>query len=136
MNMFEISHASGFDQVIISINGVVQLQSHSVNTAQLVLPCDTADIQVQFWPFKIKPLIRYNGFLLNYWLADIVLQDHQLQLNIDSNFYQTYHTKDLQGRANYLSEEQKQSDHYYDKYIGVNNLYPELVQEIKQLISL
>jgi hypothetical protein len=135
MSVFEISHASGFDQVIISINGVAQLQAQSVTTAQSIIECDVANIQVQFWPFKIKPLVRYNGFLLDYWLANVALQDHQLHLSIDSNFYQLYHAKDLQGRANYLTQEQKQSDHYYDKYIGVNNLYPDLLQEIKQLIS-
>ena len=46
-----------------------------------------------------------------------------------------YKNKDINGRIAHLSDDQKNIDHFYDKYIGINNLHPELVTEIKELIK-
>ena len=72
---------------------------------------------------------------MDYWLADVKQQDHQLELDIDADFLNRYSIKDRKGRLDSLSPEQKQTDHYLDKYIGINNLYPELIQEIQDLLD-
>jgi len=64
-----------------------------------------------------------------------MLYDHQLEFDVDIGFFQKYRQKNLQGRIDSLTEDQKKMDHFWDKYIGINNLHPELVQEIQDLIT-
>jgi hypothetical protein len=73
--------------------------------------------------------------MLDYWLANIQLFDHELKFTITDTFFQDYKNKNIQGRIDSLSESQKDSDHYWDKYIGINNLHPDIVQQIKKLIE-
>jgi hypothetical protein len=94
-----------------------------------------AQIDVEFWPFKLKPRVRYNDFMLDYWLANILLQDHKLTMNVTINFFSEYRNKNIQGRVESLSEKQKNANHFFDQYIGVNNGYPALVSEIKTTLN-
>lgn len=136
MNTIEIAHVANFDHVKIYIN--TQLVTEQYNCASVA--CDIPHefpftVSVEFFPFKIKPIVRYNNFMLDYWLADIVLQDHKLELSIKETFYQDYKNKNINGRIASLPMEQQNIEHFWDKYIGINNLHPDLIDEIKHLIN-
>jgi hypothetical protein len=136
MNSIEVLYSSPVDFFRIYINN--QLVAEEYNCKTLIAQFDVelpVDVVVEFQPFKIKPMIRFNNFLLDHWLANILLEDHRATFNIAKTFFQDYKDKNIQGRINYLTEEQKSVEHFYDKYVGVNNLHPELVDEIKKIIS-
>ena len=46
-----------------------------------------------------------------------------------------YKNKNIQGRIDSLSDTQKSVDHFWDKYIGINNLHPDIVQRIKNRLN-
>lgn len=136
MSTLEISHTEPLKFIRIYVNQ--ELIAECYDSTELIATFDQtlpAKIEVEFQPFKIKPIVRYNNFMLNYWLTNILLYDHKLEFDVTDNFYQAYKDKDIEGRLAHLSAEEKALDNLYDKYIGVNNLYPELVAEIKELIS-
>jgi len=125
-----------FDNVKIYINQ--QLVAHDIDCTSLKVSFSNefpVQIDVEFWPFKIKPSVRYNDFMLDYWLADILLQDHKLTMSVTDNFFNEYKNKNIQGRINSLSEKQRQSKHFFDLYVGINNGYPKIVKEIKKILS-
>lgn len=136
MSTIEIAHTHPLKFIRVYANQ--QLIAECYEQSNLVLSFDQplpVKLEVEFQPFKIKPIVRYNNFMLNYWLANIMLYDHKLEFTISENFYHDYKNKDIEGRLSHLSVEEKSMDNFYDKYIGTNNLYPELVEEIKTLIS-
>jgi len=136
MNSLEVADINNFEFVKVFINNNLVKEEYATNnivvTFDDVLP---VDIAVEFKPHKIKPIVRYNNIMVDYWLANILLQDHKIQFTISDSFFQEYRNKDIQGRIDSLPEEQKNVEHFYDKYIGVNNLHPEIVNEIKKLIN-
>jgi hypothetical protein len=136
MNSLEVADINNFEFVKVFINNSLVKEEYATNnivvTFDDVLP---VDIAVEFKPHKIKPIVRYNNIMVDYWLANILLQDHKIQFTISDSFFQEYRNKDIQGRIDSLPEEQKNVEHFYDKYIGVNNLHPEIVNEIKKLIN-
>ena len=79
--------------------------------------------------------MRVDNFLLDYWLANIKLWDHQLEFNISKTFYGDYKNKNIDGRIASLTKEQQNIEHFWDKYIGIDNLHPDLVDKIKNLIN-
>ena len=136
MNSLEVANVNNFEFVKVFINNSLVKEEYA--TSNIVVTFDDAlpvDIAVEFKPHKIKPIVRYNNIMVDYWLANILLQDHKIQFTISNNFFQDYRNKDIQGRIDSLPEEQKNVEHFYDKYIGVDNLHPEIVNEIKKLIN-
>jgi hypothetical protein len=136
MNSIEISYSAPFDNIKIYVNQTLVAEANDVGTISSTFNyAFPVKVEVEFAPFKIKPIVRFNNFMLNYWLADILLQDHKLEFSIGENFYQDYKNKDIAGRIAHLSMEEKSLENMYDKYIGINNLYPELVKETKELLK-
>ena len=135
MSSIEILH-SHFDEVKIYVNQELLAQDQKCNALKVnfdqLLP---AQIDIEFWPFKIKPIVRYNEFMLDYWLANILLQDHKLTLAVSETFFEDYRNKNIQGRVNSLSEKQRNSEHFFDQYVGVNNGYPAIIDEIKKTLD-
>jgi len=135
MNSIEILYQQ-FDEVKIYVNQELLAQNQKCNFLKVAfnqpLP---AQIDIEFWPFKIKPIVRYNKFMLDYWLANILLQDHKLTLTISNSFFSDYRNKNIQGRVDSLSEKQRNSEHFFDQYVGVNNGYPAIIQEIKKTLN-
>lgn len=135
MNSVEILYKQ-FDEVKIYINQELLAQNQQCDSLKVtfdqLLP---VQIDIEFWPFKIKPIVRYNEFMLDYWLANILHQDHKLTLTISESFFENYRNKNIQGRVDSLSEKQRNSEHFFDQYIGVNNKYPAIIQEIKKTLD-
>jgi hypothetical protein len=136
MHTIEIEHISELDYVKIYIN--TDLVAENINCKKILIAItDTLPVQVaiDFFPFKIKPIVRVDNFLLDYWLADIKLWDHRLEFNITETFYEDYKNKNIAGRIASLTKEQQNIEHFWDKYIGINNLHSDLVDKIKNLIN-
>lgn len=135
MNSIEILHQN-FDEVKIYVNQEQIAQNQLCDSLKVEfnhqLP---VQIDIEFWPFKIKPIVRYNNFMLDYWLANILLQDHKLTLTVSDSFFDDYKNKNIQGRIDSLSEKQRNSEHFFDQYVGVNNGYPDIIQEIKKTLD-
>jgi hypothetical protein len=135
MNYIELSNLTNIEYIKINVDQQVVAENYNCKSLGAKINQLPAIVNIEFRPFKIKPIVRYNNFMLDYWLANIQLFDHQLEFTITETFFQDYKNKNIQGRINSLSEDQKKLDHYWDKYIGVNNLHPELVQQIKNFIN-
>jgi len=136
MTTIEIESLNEFTQVKVYVN--TKLVVEQTNCKSLTYNIDQplpADIDIEFQPFKIRPIVRLDNFLLDYWLANIILQDHKLSIRVTDTFFQDYKNKNIEGRIASLPLEQKNSEQFWDNYIGVNNLYPELTNEIKELIN-
>jgi hypothetical protein len=135
MNSVEILYQQ-FDEVKIYVNQELLAQNQKCNSLRVVfdqpLP---VQIDIAFWPFTIKPIVRYNEFMLDYWLANILQQDHKITLNVSNSFFEDYRNKNIQGRVNSLSKKQQSSEHFFDQYIGVNNGYPTIIQGIKKTLD-
>lgn len=130
-----VSHP-GLVEINFQIDGHTKISCQTCCTLKIDLDISgPTRFTANFRPFGIKPLVRVDGFLIDYWLAGVKQQDHKIDLDIDVDFFARYSQKDRQGRLDSLSDEQKQMPHYLDKYIGIDNLYPELVQEIQNLVN-
>ena len=135
MNSVEILHPH-IDEVKIYVNQQLLAQDQQCSALKVnfnqPLP---VQIDIEFWPFKIKPIVRYNKFMLDYWLANILLQDHKLTFTVSETFFEDYRNKNIQGRVDSLSETQRNSEHFFDQYVGVNNGYPTIINEIKTTLD-
>lgn len=130
-----LSHPS-LSEISFRIDSVEMISCHDCDRLEMDFNINgPTKFTANFRPFGIKPLLRIDGFLIDYWLGGVKQQDHQIDLDLDVDFFYRYGEKDRQGRLDSLSDEQKQMEHYLDKYIGINNLYPTLIQEIQDLIN-
>jgi hypothetical protein len=89
----------------------------------------SADIEIFFEPWKIKPLLRVDDHLINYWLADVFQFDHMVRLHWNPEFYQQYQQRSIQSKMEYLGIT-KQED--IDYYLGINNSHFDIVDQIKR----
>jgi hypothetical protein len=92
---------------------------------------DEANIQIFFEPWKIKPLLRVNDHLIDYWLADVLQFDHMIQFSWTKDFYSRYQAKNIQSKIDYLGIT-KQED--IDYYLGINNSHLDIVEQIKKYL--
>lgn len=135
MNRVEIASATPMEWVRISVAGNVCTEMHDTCSAMAAIDQSPAVITAEFRPFGIRPWVRYNNFLLNHWLANIQLYDHMLEFSVSEDFYDLYKQRDIQGRMAHVTGTDTAAENLHDKYIGINNLYPELVREIRDLLA-
>ena len=135
MNTVEVSYNQPLESVKIFVNQTLVAESADTAVLTGTVDCLPAGVEVEFKPYGIKPVVRFNDYMLNYWLANVLVQDHKLEFTISKNFYKDYKNKDIAGRLAHLTIEEKSAENMYDKYIGINNLYPELVKEIKEFLK-
>ncbi len=136
MNTIEITNITPFEFVKVFINN--NLVNETYGLSSVLITFDTglpANVEIEFKPHKVKPIVRYNNIMLDYWLANVLLQDHKIQLTITDTFFQDYKNKNIEGRISSLPPEQKDVEHFHDKYIGINNQHQDLVDQIKNLIT-
>jgi hypothetical protein len=108
MNSIELVLLDGcFEEIKVYANQNLVEQDQNCKSIKFKLDYSLpVQLDVEFWPFMIKPIIRYNDFMLDYWLSDILLQDHKLTLCLTNSFFQDYRNKNIQGRIASLSEKQ------------------------------
>lgn len=88
-------------------------------------------IKVFFEPWKITPILRIDGHLLDYWNADILKFDHMIQLYWDDQFYDRYQARIIDAKIKFLNLTTQED---IDKYVGINNLNPDLLESIKKIL--
>jgi hypothetical protein len=99
--------------------------------------CYVADIEfagtikIFFEPWKIIPIVRIDGHLLDYWNADILKFDHMIQLRWDDQFYNRYQARIVDAKIEFLNLTTQED---IDKYVGINNLNPDLLESIKKIL--
>lgn len=86
------------------------------------------DIEIFFRPWKIDPLLRLDGFLIDKWLADVLLMDHAMKFRVTGDFFDLYHDRDMQGRLDSLGP--NPSPITVDRVLG-RNLHRDMVEKIK-----
>ena len=77
------------------------------------------EICIYFQPWKIDPILRLNGFLINKWLANVELQNHCMKFVLDQDFFKKYRDKDLQGRMDSVGA--NPSNIVIDRVVGRNS---------------
>lgn len=124
-----VSHPS-ITMIRFEVNGSVipYFQSNKEFTVNID---QSSTIDIFFEPWKIKPLVRIDNHLLDYWLADISQFDHTIQLQWDGEFYQRYQKRIIDSKINYLKID-KQED--IDYYLGIHNSNNDIVNEIKKYL--
>ena len=65
-----------------------------------VLPCH---VKIHINPYKIKPVIRIDGILVNYGLAEITPWDHMLEFKLESDFFDKYFKNIIDSKLKYLA---------------------------------
>ena len=66
------------------------------------VPVLPAHIKIEIYPWKIQPIIRYDGIMVNYGLAKITPWDHMLEFSLTENFLDSYFTQIVESKKDYL----------------------------------
>jgi hypothetical protein len=101
---------------------------------KLVYCCEVASagiVEIFFEPWGIKPMLRIDNHLLDYWNADVMQFDHMVQLQWDEEFYNKYWKRIMNAKVEYLNLKSQED---IDYFVGVNNLNPEIVEKIKKIL--
>jgi hypothetical protein len=116
--------------VRVEING--QEIPYNQTGAEFIINIESsASVEIFFEPWKIKPLLRVDDHLIDYWLADVAQFDHMIRLHWDLNFYQKYQDRNIKSKMEYLGIT-KQED--IDYYLGINNSHFDFVNQIKKYL--
>ena len=99
---------------------------------EIYLPIQPQEICVYFQPWKIDPILRLIGFLINKWLANVELQNHCIKFVLDQDFFTKYRDKDLQGRMDSVGS--TPSDIVIDRVVGRNS-NSDLVMLLKEKLG-
>ena len=104
----------------LTINGLEVISNDiSKISWEICLPILSQEICIYFQPWKIDPILRLNGFLINKWLANVELQNHCMKFVLDQDFFKKYRDKDLQGRMDSVGS--THSDIVIDRVVGRNS---------------
>ena len=104
--------------------------SHAIQLGSL-----PAKLKIYITPYKIQPLIRFDGHLVNYGLAKIKPWDHMLEFTVHEDYLDLYFKEIIEAKRQYLSATGQNIPANMENYVGVNNANPELVSQIKDLIK-
>jgi hypothetical protein len=137
-NSIEVFDKIPFDSIKVIING--EIIASSENTTSIFASYDTlpAEIVVEFTPEWRRPKIRLNEHLVNWFHAKVQFEQYCFKISMPESFEvfaSNYVQSDIDGRLHYFKDQIDKSEQFYDKYIGIKNLYPDLVAEIKSLLS-
>lgn len=126
MNSIEIQHKN-LETGTLFVDSIVQAaQPGPICTWSSVT---LGSVEIQFRPYGITPLLRINGFLINYWLAGVLLQDHAIGFDLYHDFFTRYRTNDFRGRMASLGA--NPSEITVDRVVG-RNLHQDLIDKIEQ----
>ena len=99
------------------------------------LPSLPAKLKIYIEPYRIQPLVRFDGHLVNYGLAKIKPWDHMLEFTVHEDYLDRYFKAIIEAKREYLSTTGQNIPTNMENYVGVNNSNPELVSQIKELIK-
>lgn len=93
-------------------------------------------IEIGFWPWKIEPLLRINGHLVDYGLAGVDQFDHALSFSLGRDFFDAYGRSLVAGRIYSQFKDGVVDDKIYDAVIGYGRRHTELIDSIKRIVDL
>jgi hypothetical protein len=64
-------------------------------------------LKIYINPYKLKPIIRVDGMMVNYGLAGITPWDHMLEINLQENFFDRYFDNIITSKQQYLNVDTK-----------------------------
>lgn len=129
-----LSHSETFS-CEVHVNDVKVMRSDNKKVHSINLDNNPARLKIYINPFKIQPLIRFDGHLVNYGLAKIKPWDHMLEFKISKDYLQDYFEQIILAKKKYLSSTGQDVPINMENYVGINNAHPDLVSEIKDLIK-
>jgi hypothetical protein len=112
----------------IEIDGQI-VKHETVGNAHSINIDRDCNIEIFFEPWKIKPLIRLDRHLIDYWLANVTQFDHMIKFHWGKDFYKEYQQKIVNSKMQYLGLT-NQDD--IDYYLGINNAYTDIVENIRK----
>jgi len=130
----ELSHTEKFSCEYFADEILVE-KSKSSFTHSFNVKNNSCKVQIKINPWKIKPLVRFDGHLVNYGLAKITPWDHMLEFRLHEDHVQRYFESIIDAKKKYLSRTGQNIPENMESYVGVNNSYKEIVQKIKALIK-
>jgi hypothetical protein len=92
-------------------------------------------IEVGFWPWAIKPLLRINGHLVDYGIAGVDQFDHALCFDLYRNYFKIYSESLVQSRVYSQFKDGAVDEKIYDAVIGYGRRHTELIESIKKLVQ-
>jgi len=129
-----LTHSESFS-CDVHIDDVSVMISRNKKHHTITLKNESARLKVYITPFKIQPLIRFDGHLVNYGLAKIKPWDHMLEFEVSDNYLDRYFKEIIEAKRKYLSVTGQNIPSNMENYVGINNEYPELVAQIKDLLK-
>jgi len=93
-------------------------------------------ISVWFTPWKIKPIVRIDNILVNYSLANICMYDHMLELSVPTDFFDQYHSADINSRIQSVFGNKPIDPALYDLVIGIGKSHTALIDKIRNILNI
>jgi hypothetical protein len=128
----------------------IEIQHHSMERVRLIVGdhqlCDQATgavwshdihvhapqtVQIWFWPWDTKPLLRVNGHLLDYSLAGVHQYSHMLTMALDKKFFERYFQNLVRSRIDTLFPLGDIDDELYDGMVGHGDRHRSLIDSIQ-----
>lgn len=135
----ELEHKD-LNRVRLDINNktVVDTEYDSVNCNKCfeytISYMDPVVIEVWFWPWKIKPILRLGGHMMNYGILGVQQFDHQLRFTLHPNYLERYGKNLIQSRIDSQFPDGVINQSIYDSTIGHGTDYSDLINKIKEKI--
>jgi hypothetical protein len=121
-------------RLIVSDQQIVDIDADKTWTAVIDVHGPTK-IELWFWPWKIKPLLRLNGHLLDYGLANVVQYDHMLCFNVGKDYFTQYGQALVNSRIHSQFKGGPIDENIYDAVVGYGHRHSDLIAEIKKRIE-
>ena len=102
---------------------------------QFTVAASPDTVSVWFEPWKIKPVIRVNGILINYALAQVDQYDHKIDIVLDSDFVERYRQRDIDFRIKTVFGDRDIDDYVYDSVIGHGRMHQDVLDKIRKIIN-
>jgi hypothetical protein len=93
-------------------------------------------IELGFWPWQIKPLLRINGNLVDYGIARVDQFDHALCFDLYRDYFKIYGESLVNSRVYSQFKDGAVDEKIYDAVIGHGRRHTELIESIKKLVQL
>jgi hypothetical protein len=113
---------------------IVSGEQTFINQSAVLLPIDLTVVNIYFEPFKIKPLLRIDNILINYWLANVIQYDHMLELPISDDFWIKYYNKETESQINFAKLNHANDPMAVDKYVGISDS-SEIIARIRKRLN-
>ena len=99
------------------------------------VPASPEIISIWFEPWKIKPIVRVDGIMVNYALAQIHQYDHKIDMVLDCDFVDSYRQRDIEFRVATVFGDRKIDDYIYDSVIGHGYMHQDVLDKINKIID-